>query len=61
MPRRIYKCRKCEHSFERLLMDEDEREVPCPKCKEKDVQRLPSSERLFEGLSPFGSRNRDTN
>ena len=43
MPIFEFKCMECEEFFELLFMgNDDEREVKCPKCSSKDVERVVS-------------------
>ncbi|MFZ0451282.1 MAG: zinc ribbon domain-containing protein [Desulfatiglandaceae bacterium] len=41
MPIYEYQCRKCGNIFEKLCFaSDDEKEIGCPTCDEKDVERL---------------------
>jgi putative FmdB family regulatory protein len=41
MPLYEFRCRKCGERFERLVRTaEGEREVTCPRCREREVERL---------------------
>jgi len=41
MPMYEYACDKCETEFETLVMNSDEeKDVECPKCESKEVEKL---------------------
>ncbi len=41
MPIYEYKCRKCGNIFERICFaGDDEKDIGCPTCEERDVERL---------------------
>ncbi len=42
MPIYEYRCKGCDHSFERLHSSADEAIPDCPECKSKKVKRLMS-------------------
>ena len=44
MPIYEFKCRKCDHTFEILVRNRNEKEtVACPECRSKKTQRLMSA------------------
>ncbi|MBW2653386.1 MAG: zinc ribbon domain-containing protein [Deltaproteobacteria bacterium] len=43
MPIFEYKCNKCEKDFERLVFIGEEKDVFCPECKSKDVNKKMSA------------------
>ncbi len=43
MPIFEYKCNKCEKDFERLVFIGEEKDVSCPECKSKDVNKKMSA------------------
>jgi putative FmdB family regulatory protein len=48
MPIYEYRCRECDHRFEKLVsMSTPEAEIECPSCNEKEVEKV---------LSVFASR-----
>ena len=48
MPIYEYKCQKCGHEFEELVFEE--KEIKCPKCNSKEIEKLiPSSFSLGKG------------
>jgi len=48
-----YECRKCEHTFERLVMGSNSRKsVTCPECRSRRVEQLYSG---FYGRSQSSS------
>jgi len=50
MPIYEYKCQKCGHRFEELIFEE--REIKCPKCNSKEIEKLiPSSVNIGKGGS----------
>jgi putative FmdB family regulatory protein len=51
MPIYEYRCRKCQCAFETLVLSaRDASEVSCPKCHEKEVERLLSCFTAGSGL-----------
>lgn len=49
MPIFEYRCRNCRHEFEMLrFAGDDDRDIECPKCGKKKVERLMS---VFGGNS----------
>lgn len=62
MPFYEYQCRSCGEAFEQMRkISDDDREVECPKCHEKNAERLISLTSasgwlsLFTGGSSCGS------
>ncbi len=52
MPIREYRCQKCGHKFETLVLPgEDEKAIACPACQAKDIKRCMS---VFTGRVPNG-------
>lgn len=44
MPIYEFKCNRCENTFEQLVLSSDEEEnVTCPSCGDRDTSRLMSS------------------
>lgn len=55
MPIYEYRCKRCQHKFDRLVpMGTEDSEIECPACHEKQAERALS---LF-GTSGSGSRSR---
>ncbi len=52
MPIYEYICNKCNHSFEQLVFNsDDETEIVCKKCGEKDVKKVLSPTSVFSSGS----------
>ncbi len=50
MPIREYRCQKCGHKFETLILaGENENDLTCPKCHAAQVKRCMS---VFTGMVP---------
>jgi putative FmdB family regulatory protein len=43
MPIYEYQCKKCDHSFERLIFKGDDENAICPKCGANKVKKLLST------------------
>ena len=43
MPIFEYKCKKCDHTFEKLVFKGDKEEMECPRCKSREVIKLMSA------------------
>lgn len=58
MPIYEFKCVKCEHFFELLVIsDDDKNEMVCPKCNSEDFERVMSTTNYaMTGNSPGGSK-----
>jgi putative FmdB family regulatory protein len=51
MPNDVYKCEKCNHSFEKLVLQVGNESVDCPKCGNCRVKRFISSESFMSDSS----------
>jgi putative FmdB family regulatory protein len=40
MALREFKCKKCQYVFENIVSERDPHPSPCPKCGEKEAERL---------------------
>jgi len=53
MPIYEFKCSKCDHFFEWLVIgDSDNMKSECPKCQSNEFERVPSSMNYSMGGSP---------
>lgn len=43
MPIYEYQCKKCDHSFEKLIFKCDDEHIICPKCGADNVKKLLSA------------------
>ncbi|MGA1869801.1 MAG: FmdB family zinc ribbon protein [bacterium] len=50
MPIYEYKCKLCNHSFEKLILRNNQ-PVVCPKCKGNDIQKLMSGSHVKSNSS----------
>ena len=59
MPIYEYKCKKCSHFFEKLVLKIGDQEIVCPKCNNKKVEKLLSSPNFKSnsGISPCTTTN----
>jgi len=56
MPIYEYRCKKCGHVFEQLVLSSDKGEgYPCPECGDEDTSRLMSSFSCNSSESAGGS------
>ena len=47
MPIYDFKCKSCKHKFEKLIFKEEEiKEIKCPKCESKDIEKLLTTFRI---------------
>ncbi len=62
MPIFEYLCQTCEKSFETLVLSGDDKDVSCPECSDKNVQRLMSvagfigSKSVAQGCAPVPNK-----
>jgi putative FmdB family regulatory protein len=57
MPLYEFKCLKCEHFFEILVMnDKDQIEMKCPQCKSEAFERVLSTTSYAMGSGSGGSK-----
>lgn len=54
MPIYEFKCSECEEFFELLVMNNDEVELSCPKCKSEAFQRVLSTTNYSMGSGSGG-------
>lgn len=47
MPIFEYKCQKCGHTFENIVLDKN-KIIKCPKCKSTNLKKLPSVKTNFQ-------------
>lgn|GEM_PF-411879 len=56
MPMFDYRCRNCEHVFEELVASSSvpDEEIECPRCKQRQSERLLSAPMISVGRSSDG-------
>ncbi len=54
MPIYEFKCRNCNHCFEKIVFASDTESVACPECDHKNVNKLVSCANTI-GTAGFGS------
>ena len=57
MPIFEYQCEACQHSFEKLAINSEEKCDVCPKCETKSVKRLLSAPGFFSKSAAGGCGN----
>ena len=55
MPIYEYRCENCSHLLATLIIGENDHEIICPKCNEKQVNRLLSVSSFMEKPNPAHS------
>jgi putative FmdB family regulatory protein len=62
MPSTEYICKDCGADFKRLVfLGEEDTKSVCPKCMSTDIEKLDSTEELFQGISNHSSLAGDRN
>lgn len=60
MPIYEFKCMKCNEFFELLVVNNDEIEMKCPKCKSEDFERVLSTTNYAMGTGGRGGVKSET-
>ena len=55
MPIYEYKCQKCKHEFEKLVLTNNDQHIECPECKSNRADKLLSAGSFRPNGIPTGS------